>query len=613
MRHAIVWTLFVVFGTVLAGCAHGGAETSHADTATLSGEESRPAEALKAEPEKAAPARPVDGTVGYAADELGTYAEAKRDKTTGAEPPAPPRSAPPGGRPASPGVKAGAADDNMQFGAFLKFLAENINLGLRADVSDRLIVSVRDRKGLPLADARVVARVGDRIVAERRTYADGRTLIFPSEFPALRTPEASFEVSFGERSTRVRGLQGNHRLEVTLDLERPAFAEVPLDIAFILDTTGSMDDEIAQLKATLDVIHFQVSNLSPRPAVRFGMVLFRDRGDDYLTRVVPFTENLEEFRRQLSQVAAGGGGDTPEDVQAALQAALRELPWRTQGVKLAFLIGDAPPHLDYGQAYSYISAMQDAASRGIKIAAIGASGLDRQGELVWRQVAQYTLAPFVFLTYGERGDSEGGGGALGGVSHHVGSNWVAENLDAIVIRLVKTELSHYSPTGVAPSEDYFAASTVSGMANDSVLEDLFSQAARQLTDYCVQRLDARTPTLVLPFKAEAALKATSERLWRHLSLALSRRGEFALVESQEQEKLLSLMGEQFKARYDGAKVAELGKLVPAKLMVFSELSRVAPGKLELLVRLVRLETGEILSLSLLKIEEGLLVAWASSR
>ncbi|RME28258.1 MAG: VWA domain-containing protein [Deltaproteobacteria bacterium] len=396
-------------------------------------------------------------------------------------------------------------------------------------------------------------------------------------------------------------------MKFRFDFRRKLPRPVPLDIAFVLDTTGSMGDEIQKLKQTIEYINFQITHFEPRPDVRFGMVLYRDRGDDYRTRLVPFTGDFSKFVDVLSSVRAGGGGDTPEDVQEALRQAMWSLKWRTSGVKLAFLIGDAPPHLDYGQRTTYVDSMRRAAELGVKIAAIGASGLDLQGELVWRQIAQYTMAPFVFLTYGETGDSEGSPST---VSHHVGNNWVAENLDAIIVRMVKIELSHYGDRPVVAGEDYFTADSSPSQAAGQVLEELFRQAVRQLIDYCVQRIDPSTPTVVLPPVAAKEVSSLAEKAGRklldRLSLGLVQSGRFQLVEKADQPKVLEQLKEQFGSKYDESKVAELGRLVPARLAVFSRLDPGEKGRVEMLIKLVRLETGEILSLSLLKIDRKLL-------
>jgi hypothetical protein len=506
--------------------------------------------------------------------------------------------------PRSSGVRAGSADDNLQYNAFLEFVAQR-DRAARQRLADRVLVKVRDRDGLPVANAHLVVKKNDTRLAERTTYADGRTYLYPSESAAMAG--AQIEVSYGGAHRELTLLPSSrHDLQIDLDVPRRAYGRVPLDLAFVLDTTGSMGDEIADLKQTIEAIHFQITHLSPQPDVRFGMVLYRDKGDDYRTQVHPFTADLLRFRSDLDEVEAGGGGDYPEDVQAALEDALHRLDWRTEGSRLMFLIGDAPPHEDYGQDYTYRSAMSEAARRGIKIAAVGASGLDPRGEFVWRRLAQYTMGPFVFLTYGEEGDSEGG--TPSSVSHHVGTNWSAENLDAIVVRLVKIELAHYGARPVAVRPDYFDAVRQSGISSDAALRDLFRQSTRQLIDYSVEPIDDKTPTTVLPIAAKSpGLQPVAAKLDTRLALGLAGNRPFRIVEQEKLPELLRTMAAQFSENFDQTKIAEVGKLVPARLAVIGKLDRGGPGRLELLVKLVRLETGEVLSLSLLKIDEALLL------
>lgn len=239
-------------------------------------------------------------------------------------------------RPVSSGLKAGAADDNLQFGAFFRFLMEHRNLGLWHDVSDRIVVRVRDQNDRPVAGARVTVLDGTRVIFRRTTYADGRVLIHRSESPVLARQGVRVEVeAFGTSVSKL--LSHRHEMTLTLPTPRVESEAVPLDIVFVLDTTGSMGDELDRLKATLDTIHFQVTHLKPRPKVRFGLVLYRDIEDEYRTRVVPLTADIPGFVRKLSRVEAGGGGDAQEDVQAGLQAMLHELDWRSKGVRLALL------------------------------------------------------------------------------------------------------------------------------------------------------------------------------------------------------------------------------------------------------------------------------------
>src|SRR5690606_42149377 len=55
-----------------------------------------------------------------------------------------------------------------------------------------------------------------------------------------------------------------------------------------------------------------------------GLVAYRDRGDDYITRIYDFTQDVSGFQANLNSVSAGGGGDTPESLNEALHHADRK-------------------------------------------------------------------------------------------------------------------------------------------------------------------------------------------------------------------------------------------------------------------------------------------------
>ena len=512
--------------------------------------------------------------------------------------------------PETPGtVKAGASDDNMQFNAFLAFMRASRGLGLPFAPDDRRVIQVSDNNGRPWPGAKVDLIVGGQIISSKLTYADGRTLLFPTGVGVSRAhtpvgPNAApprVRVTVAGRRPLEKMLGARRKLAFVVSATRPTRSTVPLDIAFVLDTTGSMQDEIDQLRATLRTINFQFNNASPRPDVRYGMVLYRDRGDDYRVKHIPFTRDLDAFTAALAVVSAAGGDDYREDVQAGLQATFESLQWINRGVKVAFLIGDAPPHLDYKQSFTYLDAARVAAERGIKITTIGASGLNREGEVVWRQIAQQTMAPFVFLTYGESGDSEG---SPSSVSHHVGANWVADDLDAIVIRMVKQELAHWRPGGAPEREDYFIARPSRQQTAEQVLEELFRRSAQQLVDYAVEALEARTPTVLMPLRATDS--TTARMLERRLAIGLSRQGRFQLIERDQRKEVLVAVSEQMAKSYDGARMVEVGKMIPAQLAVLGSIDPDTSGRVELLVKLVRLKTGEVLSLSLMRIDSKLL-------
>ena len=203
-----------------------------------------------------------------------------------------------------------------------------------------------------------------------------------------------------------------------------------LDLGFILDVTGSMGDELGRIQTTINDISARIKSLPGDPEVRYGLVAYRDRGDDFVTKTYDFTADLATFKTKLGSLAAAAGGDYPEDVNEGVYQGVSGLTWDSgETLRLMFVVGDAPPHMDYSQQNDYAWSMKSAAKSGIKIFPIAASGLDNQGEYVFRQMAQYTGGKFLFITYG------------GDTPNHVGP--VQENnLDDLVVGIVKTELAN---------------------------------------------------------------------------------------------------------------------------------------------------------------------------
>jgi hypothetical protein len=147
---------------------------------------------------------------------------------------------------------------------------------------------------------------------------------------------------------------------------------------------------------------------------------------------------MAEFTDALSEIQAEGGGDYPESLNEGLHQALHLPEWRVADtVSLLFLIADAPPHLDYPQDYDYAKDVFAAVENGIKIFPLASSGLDDQGEYIYRQLAQITGGKFLFLTYGP-------GGAPGDdTTHHV-DDYSVLSLDDLVVRLVEEQLTYLS-------------------------------------------------------------------------------------------------------------------------------------------------------------------------
>ncbi len=160
-----------------------------------------------------------------------------------------------------------------------------------------------------------------------------------------------------------------------------------LEVAFVLDTTGSMGGLIDGAKRRIWAIARQIAVGRPRPDLRIALVAYRDLGDAYVTRVFDFTGDMDTIYQNLMSFQAGGGGDTPEHVSRALSDAVHAVSWsKGQTVKVIFLVGDAPPHLDYQDGFDYRRHVVEARQQGIAVETIQC-GDDPQTDRVWREIA----------------------------------------------------------------------------------------------------------------------------------------------------------------------------------------------------------------------------------
>ncbi|MGD9169928.1 MAG: vWA domain-containing protein, partial [Candidatus Thiodiazotropha sp.] len=147
-----------------------------------------------------------------------------------------------------------------------------------------------------------------------------------------------------------------------------------IEVVFALDTTGSMGGLIQASKEKIWSIASSMAQAKPAPEIKMGLVAYRDRGDDYVTRVVDLSEDLDSVYATLMDFSAAGGGDGPESVNQALYEAVHNISW-SQGegaYRVVFLVGDAPPHMDYQDDVKYPQTLRDANTKGIVVNAIQA-------------------------------------------------------------------------------------------------------------------------------------------------------------------------------------------------------------------------------------------------
>ncbi len=161
-----------------------------------------------------------------------------------------------------------------------------------------------------------------------------------------------------------------------------------IDVVFVLDTTGSMSGLIQTAKEKIWSIATTMAAAQPAPEIRIGLVAYRDRGDAYVTQMVDLSSDLDSVYATLMDFQADGGGDGPESVNAALHDAVHKMSWsqRDQAYQVIFLIGDAPPHMDYQDDVKYPAILASAAENGIIVNTIQCGNMPTT-VTPWTQIA----------------------------------------------------------------------------------------------------------------------------------------------------------------------------------------------------------------------------------
>ena len=182
-------------------------------------------------------------------------------------------------------------------------------------------------------------------------------------------------------------------------LDKSCLAKRTLDLAFVVDATGSMGDEISYLQSELLDVLKKVESRLKNTDIRYGSVFYRDQGDEYVTRKFDFSDKAEDMVNFIKKQKAGGGGDTPEAVVEAMQVSVDELKWSNENsTKIMFLILDAPPHQSEENIKKLYDKIKLAAQKGITIIPLAASDTDKQTEYLMRTFALMTNGTYTFLT-----------------------------------------------------------------------------------------------------------------------------------------------------------------------------------------------------------------------
>ena len=265
--------------------------------------------------------------------------------------------------------------------------------------SQRYQVRLKDSYGSPVREAVVqLKNKKGKIVWEAKTNNKGTVELWSQLYSESKDLDNTISIQYNQESYEIKKpltfTQGTNEFQ----LETAAIApENNADVILIVDATGSMEDEIAYMKAEFKDVINQVNIQKPALNLQTGAVFYRDEGDEYITRVSGLSSDATKVVDFMSKQSAEGGGDYPEAVDVALKAAIEDKNWSASAqTRIVFLMLDAPAHNE--SIGSLQESIQKAAQKGIQIVPIASSGIDKKTEFLMRFFALGTNGSYVFLT-----------------------------------------------------------------------------------------------------------------------------------------------------------------------------------------------------------------------
>jgi len=329
-------------------------------------------------------------------------------------------------------VTAGEWNDLDNWDFYQKTLMKEPFKGFPDDwqmyTNHRIAVAIT-AKNKPAANATVTLFRNDTPIWTAKTDNLGRAELWVGAFQKEKELNtALLRLKVNEQWVSTATISETQVNRIALDEALPSPTNL-VQIAFMVDATGSMGDELEFLKMDLKKVINEVQKTNTQLKISTATVFYRDEGDEYVVKHSPFTEDINQTTEFISLQRADGGGDFPEAVDKAL-VQLNQLQWQPEArTRIAFLVLDAPPHNKPAVINSIQNSVKTAAASGIKLIPVVASGIDKTTEFLMRFIAMYTNGTYVFIT-----DHSGIGNKH--LEPSVGEYQV-EKLSDLMVRLIK--------------------------------------------------------------------------------------------------------------------------------------------------------------------------------
>jgi len=295
-------------------------------------------------------------------------------------------------------LTAGEWNDNNNWDFWNKVMAnrEWYTLQSKWKIStNRYVVNVTDGAA-PVMGAKVALWQGETLVWAAITDNKGRAVIFADmagDAADNQGNEFSLQVKSGTESKFIDSVMLTDDKPYEVSIAQGDLGS-GIDVMFMIDTTGSMGDELQYIKEELSDVIGRIDG-----DVRISCNFYRDLSDEYIVRPFAFTSDVDEAVTQISKQRAAGGGDYPEAVELALSNAIYEHEWNPYAKeRFLFLVLDAPPHYTPEIVEKINECVKSAAEQGIRIIPIASSGVDKDTEFLLRSMSIATNGTYVFLT-----------------------------------------------------------------------------------------------------------------------------------------------------------------------------------------------------------------------
>jgi len=202
------------------------------------------------------------------------------------------------------------------------------------------------------------ARQSAQAAAEERAQAEAE---LARAREALRRAEALAAAATGTLAETAQDAAAAKQELGALGRKVASLAIIDLDLVFVMDTTGSMKNELRDIQVNLSGIIRVLHRLAP--TLHVGFVAFKDKPAKQIIRTFPMapmtTANLELMLGFVQDLRARGGGDVPEPVDQALREAVA-MTWRSEARGKIIVIGDEPAHApNWSRTFEMAAAFQN--------------------------------------------------------------------------------------------------------------------------------------------------------------------------------------------------------------------------------------------------------------